>query len=186
LKNRFKSAALAVLLTGLFSHGSAEAVETIRVAFAPDIPSVTISGSPDLVLKISDGRPFADEVGTSVEIRVGSSGLTVQGRPTGLQELIASSPGGDIHFNGLAVGGILHVLLYRDRLRLINELEVEEYLKGVVPAEVSPLWNPEALKAQAVIARTYALHQKQANLGKESDLSATTADQVYGGRAGWS
>jgi stage II sporulation protein D len=181
-KNRIVSAAFLLLLTGLFSDGPAMAVETVRVALAPDRTAVTISGSPDLVLKTSDGRLFADGMKTPVEILPGSQGLTVQGRPTELQELIASSSGGDIHFNDFAVGGLLHVLLVRDSLRLINELDLEEYLKGVVPVELSPAWNPEALKAQAVIARTYALHQRQANPGREYDLLATTADQVYGGR----
>jgi stage II sporulation protein D len=96
--------------------------------------------------------------------------------------LIAFSTGGDIHLNDLTVGGVLHIVLFRDKLRLINELDVEEYLKGVVPIEISPNWNPEALKVQAIIARTYVLHQRQVNLGKEYDVLATTADQVYGGR----
>lgn len=65
----------------------------------------------------------------------------------------------------------------------INELAFEQYLYGVVPRELGPIQYPflEALKAQAVAARTYALR----NLGKRSkdgyDLLATTSDQVYGG-----
>ena len=68
-------------------------------------------------------------------------------------------------------------------LTAINELPLEQYLYGVVPAELSPAVWPqlEAIKAQAVAARTYAL----ANMGKHGsdgyDLLATTADQVYGG-----
>lgn len=184
-KNRNKAAALFVLwllLTGWFTEGPAQAVETIRVAFVPDRPAVTISGSPDLVFTTSDGSLVAEGLKTPAEIRVGPQGLTFQGRPTELQELIASSPGGDIHLNDLTLGGILHIVLYRDTLRLINELDVEEYLKGVVPIEISARWHPEALKVQAIIARTYVLYQRQANLGKEYDVLATTADQVYGGR----
>lgn len=65
----------------------------------------------------------------------------------------------------------------------INELPLEQYLYGVVPRELGPVAYPEleALKAQAVAARTYTL----ANLGKRGkdgyDLLATTSDQVYGG-----
>ncbi|HYH81757.1 MAG TPA: SpoIID/LytB domain-containing protein [Longimicrobium sp.] len=67
----------------------------------------------------------------------------------------------------------------------INELPMEEYLYGVVPRELGPVAFPEleALKAQAVAARTYAL----SGLGKRAsdgyDLLATTSDQVYGGYA---
>ncbi|MEK6684474.1 MAG: SpoIID/LytB domain-containing protein [Nitrospirota bacterium] len=182
-KNRNKAAALIILLlTGLFNSRPVLAVETIRVALAPDLPAVTISGSPDLVFTSPDGRLFADELNNPVEILAGIQGLTFQGKPTELQELIASSAGGTIHLNDLSVGGILHIVLYRDKLRLINELDVEEYLKGVVPIEISPQWHPEALKVQAIIARTYVLHQRQTHIGKEYDVLATTADQVYGGR----
>lgn len=65
----------------------------------------------------------------------------------------------------------------------INELPIEQYLLGVVPRELGPIAFPflEALKAQAVAARTYAL----ANMGKRRndgyDLLPTVSDQVYGG-----
>jgi stage II sporulation protein D len=65
----------------------------------------------------------------------------------------------------------------------VNELPMEEYLYGVVPRELPPVpyGEPEAQKAQAVAARTYALR----GLGKRSadgyDLLPTTSDQVYGG-----
>ena len=67
----------------------------------------------------------------------------------------------------------------------INELPMEEYLYGVVPRELppGPYGQPEAQKAQAVAARTYAVQ----NLGKRGadgyDLLTTTSDQVYGGYA---
>jgi stage II sporulation protein D len=67
----------------------------------------------------------------------------------------------------------------------VNELPMEQYLYGVVPRELGPVAFPEleALKAQAVAARTYAL----SGLGKRAsdgyDLLATTSDQVYGGYA---
>lgn len=69
-------------------------------------------------------------------------------------------------------------------LNAVNRVSLEEYLYGVVPAEMPSSWHSEALKAQAVAARTYAI----ANLGRRGnrgfDLYATTADQVYQGIAG--
>ena len=63
---------------------------------------------------------------------------------------------------------------------VISELDLEEYLYGVVPAEMSPDWPLEALKAQAVVARTFAMK----NLGKFRasgfDLSGDSRSQVYG------
>jgi stage II sporulation protein D len=65
----------------------------------------------------------------------------------------------------------------------INELPMEEYLYGVVPRELGPIAYPEleALKAQAVAARTYALRGLGKRASNGYDLLATTTDQVYGG-----
>ncbi len=67
------------------------------------------------------------------------------------------------------------------KLTVINNVGIEDYVKGVVPSEMPSGWESEALKAQAIAARSYAL----ANLGKHAkygyDLVDTTADQVYGG-----
>lgn len=68
-------------------------------------------------------------------------------------------------------------------ITLINELPLEEYLKGVVPSEMPSKWNIEALKAQAIAARSYAVATSTAgkHASKGFDLVDTTADQVYGG-----
>jgi stage II sporulation protein D len=66
---------------------------------------------------------------------------------------------------------------------LINTLLVEDYLSGVVPAEIpsTKKENFEAIKAQAICARTYALNRIEKNNNADYDLKATIADQVYGG-----
>lgn len=65
----------------------------------------------------------------------------------------------------------------------INELPLEEYLYGVVPRELGPVAFPEleALKAQAVAARTYTLSNRGKRSADGYDLTNTTSDQVYGG-----
>lgn len=181
-KNRKKTAALILLIIGLFNPRPVLAGEPIRVLLVPDPPSVTISGNPSLTLTDTDGHLLAEGFKSPVVIAAGPQGLIVQNESTDQRELVASSGRGEIHVNDMTVGGILHIALYHDKLRLINELDIEEYLKGVVPIEISTKWHPEALKVQAIIARTYALYQRQVNLGKEYDVQATTADQVYGGR----
>ena len=66
-------------------------------------------------------------------------------------------------------------------LTVINDVELEHYLRGVVPAEMPPAWELDAHKAQAIAARSYAV----ANLGKRAkygyDLNDTESDQVYNG-----
>ena len=61
----------------------------------------------------------------------------------------------------------------------VNILPLDGYVKGVVPDEIPALWSPEAVQAQAVAARTYAL-SKRVGTG-HYDLCDTTACQVYGG-----
>jgi stage II sporulation protein D len=79
--------------------------------------------------------------------------------------------------------------LYRGDMRLlvtaangiqaINVVEIDDYLMGVVPAEIVPLWHVESLRAQAVAARGYAVTSQRP--GKLYDVVPTSADQVYGG-----
>lgn len=65
---------------------------------------------------------------------------------------------------------------------LFNRLDIENYLKGVVPSEMPSSWHMEALKAQAVAARSYAYTQIQSNKAK-GYIEMTVASQVYGGKS---
>lgn len=82
-------------------------------------------------------------------------------------------------------GRILVYLNDRGRLNLINELPVEDYLRGVVPSEMGPeQYNQlEALKAQAVAARTYTLRNLGEFVREGYDICATPRCQVYNGMA---
>ncbi len=80
--------------------------------------------------------------------------------------------------------GTLEVLSWRDGLNVVNIVPLEEYLRGVVPKELSPdqFGELEALKAQAVAARTYAIRNRGRYRERGYDICATPACQVYGGR----
>ncbi len=89
---------------------------------------------------------------------------------------------GIINFDGKNFRGEFLIKRNDDRgLTVINYLSLQEYLYGVLPREMSGDWPLEALKAQAVAARNYAV----ANMGKHSDygfdLCSTIDCQVYGG-----
>ena len=77
--------------------------------------------------------------------------------------------------------GLLMIYNMNGKLVVVNKVDIEDYLRGVVPSEMPASWNIEAHKAQAIAARSYAL----ANLGKHSsrgyDLKDTPEDQAYGG-----
>jgi len=75
---------------------------------------------------------------------------------------------------------------YRGRLRsthenTVNVLPLELYLRGVVPMEMPASWSREALKSQAVAARTYAVRLRSAHSKRYYQLCDTTSCQVYGG-----
>ena len=84
----------------------------------------------------------------------------------------------------MVVSGALQVVRRGQGLMVINEVDLEEYVKGVVPSEVSSSWHQEVLKVQAVAARTYALYQRMINARGDYHLMSSIQDQVYRGRNG--
>ena len=66
-------------------------------------------------------------------------------------------------------------------LNVINYVNIEDYVKGVIPYEMSSYWPHEALRAQAVCARTYAIYNRDAYIEYGFDLTADTESQVYRG-----
>lgn len=96
---------------------------------------------------------------------------------------IPAFPESFLSLNGRNYRGIFQLKNTARGLVMINILNLEDYLKGVVPLEMSPnTFNAlEALKAQAVAARTYALKNLGRNKSLGFDLTDTQSSQVYGG-----
>lgn len=66
-------------------------------------------------------------------------------------------------------------------LVVVNNVPLEEYILGVVPSEMPSKWNYEALKAQAIAARSYAIANRGKRASRGYDLKDTPEDQAYGG-----
>ena len=81
------------------------------------------------------------------------------------------------------VRGALEVRRTAQGLRVVNEVALEDYVVGTLGREIYSHWSPEALKAQAVVTRTYALLQRARHARRSFHLRAGTAHQVYGGLA---
>lgn len=66
---------------------------------------------------------------------------------------------------------------------LVEHVPIEEYLPGVLTRELYPGWSDAAYEAQAIAARSYALHERQRRiaLGSYFDIESDTRDQAYGG-----
>ena len=81
-------------------------------------------------------------------------------------------------YGGKRYRGMLLAKASGSGLYLVNQLRLEDYVRGVVPNEMPSSWAFEALKSQAVAARSYARATKR---GGTFDFYADTRDQVYGG-----
>jgi stage II sporulation protein D len=151
-----------------------------RVSLSADSGATLLDASGSPLLSIDPGASFvASASGPTIRLETPSgfrsealSGATLVARPAGLL-LVDGNP-----YRG-------RITLLRDRtgLTIVNQVRMEHYLAGVVSAEMGKREpdDLEALAAQAVVSRTFALR----NLGKRRsdgfDLFATVVDQVYGG-----
>jgi stage II sporulation protein D len=98
--------------------------------------------------------------------------------------VIEPDPMSLLSVNGKMYRGIIKLFTQPDgkSLRVINHLHIEQYLAGVVGAEMPSYWGQEALKAQTIAARTYCIYTKN-RFGKNRiwDVRRTQANQVYRG-----
>lgn len=174
-------AALGLLLLPVLAPSPARAAETIRIALAQNVESVSLSASSGLLVKAPN-----DDVDANgrITVMVGPSGLAVDGQPLRSDRIDVRGRNGEVTVNGLTVAGRVTIKRQNGKLAAINEVAIEDYVKGVVPSEMNANWHPEALKAQAIAARTYALYKIRQNGKKDFDVVASTKDQVYKGRAG--
>ncbi len=91
--------------------------------------------------------------------------------------------GGRVYLNGKPYRGLVCFRPFKGGLIAINILDIDEYIKGVLPSEIGYL-KPhqfEAYRAQAIAARTYALSKLEEKKAEIYDLNATIMDQVYSG-----
>lgn len=91
----------------------------------------------------------------------------------------SANPHSYLTIDGTKYRGKFKLYLEGGKLNIVEYLDIERYLWGVLAPEMGPTWPYEALKAQAVAARTYALYHLKK--GVNYDLTATTKHQLYTG-----
>ena len=94
---------------------------------------------------------------------------------------LSSSDFSTFEIFGRKYRGALKLLNQNSKLTIVNHVDLEEYLYGVLPSEVYPSWNIEALKAQAVAARSYAYSNYNKYIANGFNLTDDTRSQVYKG-----
>ncbi|SEJ16580.1 stage II sporulation protein D [Deinococcus reticulitermitis] len=166
-----------------FSHAARQAgsalLALVGLALASGAGATTlrvlVSSGPQVHLRVSVGGALQPW-----QVGVQGANLTLEGRDAGSPTLyLAPSPGSVVEIAGKAYRG--GVLLRREGpgVQAINVVDLEDYLRGVVAAEMPASWPAAALAAQAVIARTYAASRIDPK--KSYDTCATERCQVYGG-----
>jgi stage II sporulation protein D len=138
-------------------------------------------------LTLSSGKPYTVEDGNGIDhtLAAGKTTLTpslelaVDGGPAqALTPPLTFTPAGSSKLTlGRAYRGRIVVDVLSGKLRAINVLPLEQYLYGVVPAEMPYTWLPAALEAQAVAARSYALAGRKA--AAPFDVYADGRSQMY-------
>ncbi|NIM99311.1 MAG: SpoIID/LytB domain-containing protein [candidate division Zixibacteria bacterium] len=165
---------------------------TVKLLETKDTISVSSNGS--FVTGCSPPKAERSICRASAEmlVRLSDDGLTLSQKTQGEMEtdldkvsFSCAEDGSYLYLNGRPYRGALEIARSKGHKRLlaVNVVHVEDYVKGVVAAEMGKLslQELEALKAQAVAARTYALSRSGQYLDKGFDLDASVVDQAYGG-----
>lgn len=164
----------------------------VRIGLSVGAGSATVGGGGAVAINEPDGSRIAViPRGEKWEVTVAGGGL-VLASPNGWVSprleavtLAAIDPRAPLWLNGKAYRGLGEILRDRTGLTVVNRLGMESYLLGVVSAEMgrrSPV-EQAALRAQAVVSRTYALKHLRRWRPDGFDLYGTVADQAYGGVA---
>jgi stage II sporulation protein D len=159
--------------------------EAVRIAVAVGLREAAVSGVGLSVRPLAEGAAVTHPKNGRALVKVSGEKLSVGGEAVDAGG-VALSADGPIRFGELALTGEVEVRRVEGGLAVVNALPLEDYVAAVLGAEMPPSFPPEALKAQAVAARTYALGKKieAVGEGKEWHLGATVLDQVYKGASG--
>jgi len=178
--------AISVCLLWHLSVGVA-AAQTVRVLVAEGRTALRVASTGGLTITDVEGRRVLAQREGGETSHLILRGNTVLIRETGASAAtLAVWPGraATVDLEGQAYRGYLEVARANGALAVVNVVDLEEYLFGVLKDEIPPGWPGEAAKAMAITARTYAVYQMQQNPGALFHLRATTASQVYGGATG--
>jgi stage II sporulation protein D (peptidoglycan lytic transglycosylase) len=149
---------------------------------AADLVTVLDAGTRRALFGIPGGRPvrLVATAGGGMEATWGA-GSAVERRRLAMPGVRLETRRGGLRVGARDYGGALEVWR-NDGLLLVNVLPLEEYIAGTVRAEAPERWPAEALRALAVVARTFAVFHQQKNAGRPYHLVAGNQHQNFAGR----
>jgi stage II sporulation protein D len=186
------TASLATALASIPKHVPQISQAPIRVRVAEGASVVNVGGY-DLRLYTNAGARRLASVAdrqTSWELRCEDGRVRarrVSGGGVGettldlAEPVVIQSPAGFLQYNGRPYREELRVYSAGSLCEVVNQVDIEKYLEGLVNAEFNSRWSEEAIGAQVVAARTYAVFQMRQAQDQHYDVDATTHDQVYDG-----
>ena len=152
-----------------------------KLQLVPARPVRVLLAEGKTAVKIGSAKPFkvVDARGKVRRLKPGTQNVLAR-KLKPLRSPLRFVPGASpLRLGGEPYRGVLLVHKRGGRLTVVNRLPLDRYLRGVVPWEMPDDWHPEALRAQSVVARSYALATLKP--GTLFDLYADTRSQVYGG-----
>ena len=158
---------------------------TLRVALFYELNSAKIGAPASFeIQELPNEKPLAQ--GPSFPyaiIHAESAGIRVGGNLYPVSGLRITSSTKEVEVQNRKYHSAVQILKNpKGSLTVVNEIDVEDYLKGVLPAEMHATWPEEALKAQAVISRTYSIFKNIENKDLPFTLSSDVESQVYEGK----
>jgi stage II sporulation protein D len=164
----------------LFSIAPACALD-LRVAIQTGVGEVTVGSSTPASVRDGNGRVLGQLEGMQAFAAILEGSKIAIDRWQASQLWIEPSDGGFVFIGNRWYRGRIKLSIADGGVAAVNTVDLEEYLYSVVGAEMSPSWPLEALKAQAVAARSYALYQRNTRGNSVYDVGDTTSWQVYNG-----
>ena len=170
--------ALAVVVA---TPASASASGTIRVALAENARVAELRGADIDVADIGACERCRRTVRRMSLVRasVVNGSIEIDGRRAAAFRLTSDHP---LRFNGREYPAVVELVRNGEGLAVVNDVPLEDDLVGVLRAETSEKWPLEALRAQAIAARTYAAYHRLLSASKPYHIVASTAHQQYFGR----
>jgi stage II sporulation protein D len=153
----------------------------LRVAVAQKMPEVKIGTSTTAIVRDESGKKIGELPPSKGIVAKVNGEKVVAGDSEVSQLTVEPQNGGYVWINDRWYRGSVQVVVVNGQLTAIDRVNLEHYLYSVLGAEMSATFPAEALKAQAVAARTYALYRSQSARKKLFDVDNTEASQVYKG-----
>jgi stage II sporulation protein D len=168
-------------LLWLVMVAGAEAAVQLRVAVKQNVKQVQVGSSTEAIVTDGAGRQLGQINAMNAFNATGTpQGVSLKQWRAG-EIVINPQDDGFVWIGDRWYRGKTRLVNQRGSILAINNVDLEDYLYSVVGAEAIPSWPLEALKSQAVAARTYALYLKSKSNSKLFDLDTSTATQVYKG-----